>query len=86
MYRQKIRRPNVASTKLKKPVLAASDVAAFAKKTASTPTKSKSGKVPAGDVRLTVNIRSDLHKRLRIAAINRDMTAGELLEELIQTL
>lgn len=73
------------ASNLKKPTLAASDVAAFAKKTASS-TKSKSGQVPAGDVRLTVNIRADLHKRLRIAAINREMTAGELLEELIQTL
>jgi hypothetical protein len=74
------------ASNLKKPTLAATDVAAFAKKTASSPSKSKSGQVPAGDVRLTVNIRADLHKRLRIAAINREMTAGELLEELIQTL
>lgn len=39
---------------------------------------------PAGDVRLTVNIRDDLHQRLKIAAIQRRTTVGELLEELVE--
>jgi len=39
---------------------------------------------PAGDVRLTVNIRDDLHQRLKIAAVQRRTTVGELLEELVE--
>ena len=49
-----------------------------------TKKKSKSGRVPPGDKRLTLNIRADLHKKLRIAAINRECTAGELVEQLIR--
>ena len=44
----------------------------------------KSGQVPDGDVRLTANIREDLHLRLKIAAARRRITIGELVEELIQ--
>jgi len=39
---------------------------------------------PSGDVRLTVNIRDDLHQRLKIAAVKRRTTVGELLEELVE--
>ncbi|RLD05572.1 MAG: hypothetical protein DRI65_08495 [Chloroflexota bacterium] len=39
---------------------------------------------PEGDKRLTINIKEDLHKKLKIAAINNDMTAGELIEALIE--
>lgn len=39
---------------------------------------------PEGDKRLTINIKQDLHKKLKIAAINNDMTAGELIEALIE--
>ena len=44
---------------------------------------SKSGKVPDNDVRLTANIRGDLHLKLKIAAAKRRTTIGELIEELI---
>jgi len=44
----------------------------------------KSGLVPEGDVRLTANIRGDLHLRLKIEAAQRRTTIGELLEELIE--
>jgi len=44
---------------------------------------SKSGQVPTGDVRLTANIRQDLHKKLKHAAVDLDTTVGELLEGLI---
>ncbi len=47
--------------------------------------KPKSGQVPTGDVRLTANIRQDLHRRLKIAAVNQNSTIGEILEELINT-
>lgn len=52
----------------------------------SHPAKTKttsSGKVPTGDVRLTVNIREDLHLRLKIEAAQRRTTIGEIIEELI---
>ena len=49
-----------------------------------TKKKSKSGLVPNGDTRLVANIRKDLHKRLKHAAIDKDMTIGELIESLIQ--
>ena len=43
-----------------------------------------SGLVPEGDVRLTANIRADLHLKLKIAAARRRTTIGELLEELVE--
>jgi hypothetical protein len=39
---------------------------------------------PEGDKRLTINIKQELHKKLKIAAINNEMTAGELIESLIE--
>ncbi|HJV33938.1 hypothetical protein [Geomonas sp.] len=46
--------------------------------------KKISGLVPAGDVRLTANIREDLHLKLKIASACRRTTIGEILEELIE--
>ena len=46
--------------------------------------KKVSGLVPAGDVRLTANIRQDLHLRLKISSAHRRTTIGEILEELIE--
>jgi hypothetical protein len=43
-----------------------------------------SGQVPEGDVRLTANIREDLHLKLKIAAARRRTTIGELLEEIVE--
>lgn len=43
-----------------------------------------SGQVPPGDVRLTANIREDLHLRLKITAAKRRTTIGELIEELVE--
>jgi hypothetical protein len=45
---------------------------------------SLSGQVPEGDVRLTANIRDDLHLKLKIAAARRRTTIGELIEELVE--
>ncbi|GFE58875.1 hypothetical protein [Geobacter sp. AOG1] len=45
--------------------------------------KPLSGLVPAGDVRLTANIREDLHLKLKIAAAQRRTTIGELIEEMV---
>lgn len=49
-----------------------------------TATKAAPGPVPAGDVRLTANIRQDLHLKLKIAAATRRTTIGELIEELVE--
>jgi hypothetical protein len=43
-----------------------------------------SGQVPEGDVRLTANIREDLHLKLKITAARRRTTIGELIEELVE--
>ncbi len=43
-----------------------------------------SGQVPAGDVRLTANIREDLHLRLKIAAARQRTTIGEIIEDLVE--
>ena len=39
---------------------------------------------PEGDKRLTINIRDDLHKELKIAAIELASTAGDINEQLIE--
>jgi hypothetical protein len=45
--------------------------------------KVQSGLVPENDVRLTANIRKDLHLKLKIAAAEQSTTIGELIEALI---
>ena len=40
--------------------------------------------VPEGDVRLTANIRQELHLKLKIAAATRRTTIGELIEDLVE--
>lgn len=49
----------------------------------STKARPTSGQVPEGDVRLTANIREDLHLKLKIAAAHRRTTIGELIEMLV---
>lgn len=39
---------------------------------------------PEGDKRLTINLRQDLHKRLKMLAVERDTTIGEIIEELVE--
>lgn len=39
---------------------------------------------PEGDKRLTINLNADLHKKLKIAAIEQGITAGEIIEKLIK--
>lgn len=51
---------------------------------AKAPAKAVSGLVPDGDVRLTANIRQDLHLKLKIASAYRRTTIGEIIEELIE--
>lgn len=57
------------------------------KKTAVKPaSKSSGGLVPDGDIRLTANIKKEHHKRLKIAAIERGLTVGELIEQMVDSL
>lgn len=46
--------------------------------------KASSGLVPENDVRLTANIRKDLHLKLKIAAAEKSTTIGELIEALVE--
>ena len=39
---------------------------------------------PEGDKRLTINLNAELHKKLKIAAIEQGITAGEIIEQLIK--
>jgi hypothetical protein len=39
---------------------------------------------PEGDKRLTINISSELHKKLKLAAVEGNSTAGEMIEQLIK--
>lgn len=39
---------------------------------------------PAGDKRLTINIKKELHKKLKMAAIENETSVGEIIERLVQ--
>lgn len=85
---------------LKKPTLSTEAVRAFAEGAAgaqtgvvntkgaarseNAPAGQKSGLVPEGDVRLTANIRGDLHLALKIRAAKERTTVGELIEQWIE--
>lgn len=45
----------------------------------------RSGQVPEGDVRLTANIRRDLHLALKIRAAQERTTVGELIEQWVES-
>lgn len=66
--------------------VAPSSVAKGAGQSASenAPMGQKSGLVPTGDVRLTANIRQDLHTKLKIRAAQERTTVGELIEQWIE--
>ena len=44
----------------------------------------KSGQVPSGDVRLTLNVREELHQKLKVASAMTRTTMGQLVEQLIK--
>jgi hypothetical protein len=85
---------------LKKPTLSTDAVRAFAEgapgaqtgvantkgaaRSENAPTGQKSGLVPEGDVRLTANIRGDLHLKLKIRAATERTTVGELIERWVE--
>ena len=51
----------------------------------NAPTGYKSGLIPEGDVRLTANIRGDLHLKLKIKAAEQRTTVGELIERWVES-
>lgn len=75
---------------LKKPSLSRDKVIEFAegktrKHASDAPVGQRSGLLPDGDVRLTANIRADLHMALRMRAVQERTTAGELIEAWIES-
>lgn len=44
---------------------------------------SKSQFAPDGDVRLTLNVRKEIHQKLKVASVMTSTTMGELVEQLI---
>lgn len=77
-------------TTLAKPTLGSKTKAevalAFAEATAS-PVKAAAEKraffAPEGYRRLTINLREDLHKKLRLAAVEQDCNATDIVERLL---
>ena len=53
-------------------------------KAENAPKGQKSGLLPPGDVRLTANIREDLHLKLKIKAAQERTTIGELIEQWVE--
>ena len=79
---------------LAKPKVPAATIQAFAEGTGGATPKPvnktalkgqiTSGMVPAGDVRLTVNVRDDIHQRLKIRAVQERTTVGDLIEAWVE--
>lgn len=71
---------------LSKPTLSKKPDAALAFAEAST-RKARETRVfnaPEGYRRLTINLREDLHKKLRMAAIEQDCTATDIIVQLLE--
>ena len=45
----------------------------------------RGGHAPAGDVRLTINITQEVHRKLKIKAIEENTTVGRMVESWIQS-
>jgi hypothetical protein len=72
---------------LTKPTLVNKSAAALAFAESKKPKPSDADKrvfyAPEGYRRLTVNLREDLHKKLRMMAIEQDCTATDIIERLL---
>ena len=76
-------KPTLAKPLLAKPTLA-NTALSFAE--ATQPTKVSNNRVfhaPEGYRRLTINLPEEMHKKLRLAAIEQDCTATEIIERLL---
>ena len=45
--------------------------------------QTRSNQAPDGDVRLTLNVRAELHQKLKVASAMTRVTMGELVEQLV---
>ena len=74
-------------TTLSKPMLGNKTAEAVKFAEASKPTKPATEKrvfyAPEGYRRLTINLPEDLHKKLRLMAVEQDCTATEIIERLL---
>ncbi len=68
-------------TTLQKPTITAGQVLGLAE---GRRKDAKTTAAPAGDVRLTINLREDLHMKLKLRAVKDKTTAGELIESLVE--
>lgn len=66
---------------IRKPTL--DKVQDFAKTGGKKSNKERVFYAPQGDKRLTINLREDLHKKLRLAALEKGTTAGDIIEGLL---
>ena len=76
------------TTTLTKPTLGSKTAAALAFAEADATGAKQAGEkraffAPEGYRRLTINLREDLHKRLRLAAVEQDCTATDIIERLL---
>jgi hypothetical protein len=78
-----LRQVNVVAKQRASPLMA-STKRALATKSETALKGQKSGLVPEGDVRLTANIRGDLHLKLKIRAAQERTTIGELIEQWVE--
>lgn len=76
-------KPTLSKPLLAKPTLA-NTALSFAE--ATQPVKASNNRVfhaPEGYRRLTINLPEEMHKKLRMAAIEQDCTATEIIERLL---
>lgn len=73
------------SATLKKPTLNPSAQAlGFAKPSQPPEASNRVFFAPAGHRRLTINLPIDLHRRLKQAALDRDCTATDIIEQMLE--
>jgi len=74
-------KPTLTKPALKKPEA----VLAFAEgKKATTKGSGRAFNAPEGHRRLTINLQEDLHKKLKMAAIEQDCTATDIIVRLLE--
>jgi len=77
-------KPTLTKPILAKPTLATALSFAESAKV-STSNNNRVFNAPEGYRRLTINLREDLHKKLRLAAIEQDCTATDIIERLLNS-
>ena len=75
-------KPTLATQSKSAAALAFADVPKVASTSQTGPEK-RAFSAPEGYRRLTINLREDLHKKLRLVAVEKDCTATEIIERLL---